>query len=208
MRNLKAALGAAGALMLLGAGAARADTFVLYNTPEDCAAGCEPPGDGSAGPDGSGGLVLFGSDNQSDVGTTATLLATASAPEVLKFNYVYQTFDEFGTDFDPAGYVLNGVFTQLSVYENSVNPLDPFDPTIFPEYAPETGSVTFSLSAGDTYGFYVLTGDNIDGPGSIDFTLVGGSLQLAIPEPATWAMMLAGFGLAGTFLRRKRRAWP
>lgn len=33
----------------------------------------------------------------------------------------------------------------------------------------------------------------------------GFSLSIAVvPEPATWAMMLAGFGLAGTALRRQR----
>ncbi|HEY9234910.1 MAG TPA: PEPxxWA-CTERM sorting domain-containing protein [Phenylobacterium sp.] len=29
----------------------------------------------------------------------------------------------------------------------------------------------------------------------------------AVPEPATWAMMIAGFGLAGTALRRRRTAF-
>jgi hypothetical protein len=31
------------------------------------------------------------------------------------------------------------------------------------------------------------------------------SAQSAVPEPASWAMMLAGFGLAGVFLRARRR---
>lgn len=33
---------------------------------------------------------------------------------------------------------------------------------------------------------------------------VGGALTAPVPEPATWAMMIAGFGLAGTALRRRR----
>jgi hypothetical protein len=28
--------------------------------------------------------------------------------------------------------------------------------------------------------------------------------MLAVPEPATWAMMLAGFGMLGMRLRRRR----
>lgn len=35
---------------------------------------------------------------------------------------------------------------------------------------------------------------------NLTFTTVPGS----VPEPATWAMMIAGFGLAGTALRRRR----
>ncbi|WP_309643928.1 PEPxxWA-CTERM sorting domain-containing protein [Phenylobacterium sp.] len=35
-----------------------------------------------------------------------------------------------------------------------------------------------------------------------DFTLT--QLPSAVPEPATWAMMITGFGLAGTALRRRR----
>ncbi len=35
-----------------------------------------------------------------------------------------------------------------------------------------------------------------------DFTLT--QLPSAVPEPATWAMMIAGFGLAGSALRRRR----
>ena len=32
------------------------------------------------------------------------------------------------------------------------------------------------------------------------------ALGMGVPEPASWALMLAGFGLGGTMLRRKRRA--
>jgi hypothetical protein len=32
------------------------------------------------------------------------------------------------------------------------------------------------------------------------------NLTAAVPEPATWAMMVAGFGLIGTFTRRRRMA--
>lgn len=32
------------------------------------------------------------------------------------------------------------------------------------------------------------------------------SITSAVPEPATWAMMITGFGLAGTVLRRRRKA--
>ena len=37
-----------------------------------------------------------------------------------------------------------------------------------------------------------------------NFTLGAATPVSAVPEPATWAMMIAGFGLAGSALRRRR----
>ena len=34
---------------------------------------------------------------------------------------------------------------------------------------------------------------------------VGALLRAGVPEPATWAMMIGGFGMAGTMLRRRRQ---
>lgn len=52
-------------------------------------------------------------------------------------------------------------------------------------------------------------------PSGIDFTVTGNfhdlavvALLLPIPEPATWAMMIIGFGAAGTAARRARFARP
>ena len=39
-----------------------------------------------------------------------------------------------------------------------------------------------------------------------DFAPENATLPAGIPEPATWAMMLAGFGLLGAILRRRRTA--
>ena len=36
-------------------------------------------------------------------------------------------------------------------------------------------------------------------------SLVGSRATAAVPEPATWAMMLVGFGLVGAVMRRKQR---
>ncbi len=47
-----------------------------------------------------------------------------------------------------------------------------------------------------------LLADFSDGPE--DNTLVISEANAAIPEPATWAMMIAGFGLIGSALRRRR----
>jgi len=66
--------------------------------------------------------------------------------------------------------------------------------TPFSVTAPKSGSYAFTLAYGETAG----------GPAVLAFAVndkpVGGT-----PEPGTWAMMLAGFGLVGGSLRRRVR---
>ncbi|HLZ76930.1 PEPxxWA-CTERM sorting domain-containing protein [Phenylobacterium sp.] len=55
-------------------------------------------------------------------------------------------------------------------------------------------------AAGSTsWSNFTITGDSFDG-----LQAVGG----AAPEPAAWALMIAGFGLAGAALRSRRRKAP
>lgn len=45
------------------------------------------------------------------------------------------------------------------------------------------------------------------GPNSVDYTLtISDPAAAAVPEPASWALMLVGFGLAGASVRRRRTA--
>lgn len=55
----------------------------------------------------------------------------------------------------------------------------------------------FGTTPGKKYGS-VVTGN---------FEYVQAPLQSAVPEPATWAMMITGFGLAGAAVRRRRTAF-
>ena len=67
---------------------------------------------------------------------------------------------------------------------------------------PDHPSYSYALSAdGSTHinprtGLPVLTVLTSEGPSSL----------AAVPEPASWAMMVAGFGLAGATMRRRRSA--
>jgi hypothetical protein len=60
-----------------------------------------------------------------------------------------------------------------------------------------TGTSYFAVASGfqnSDFGAYVL---DIRGPGDV---LVGG----VVPEPASWAMLIAGFGLVGAAKRSQR----
>jgi hypothetical protein len=57
------------------------------------------------------------------------------------------------------------------------------------------------LQANNTVTF---TTDGSDGY-SVDYVALLGTVGGAVPEPATWGMMMVGFGLAGASLRRRRQ---
>jgi PEP-CTERM motif len=52
-----------------------------------------------------------------------------------------------------------------------------------------------------TVGFFISdNGSRLDNVGGVSLRIT------AVPEPATWALMISGFGLAGVALRRRQRA--
>lgn len=109
-------------------------------------------------------------------------------------DFSYLTFDEDG-GFDPAGYFVNSNLTQLS--DDSLTTFDGEGPIQF-------GSFSFNVMTGDTWGFYINATDNCCGASefSVNATFEPG----VVPEPASWAMLIAGFGLVGASMRRRRSA--
>lgn len=99
---------------------------------------------------------------------------------------------------DPS--IVNLVFTYVGPdFRNTGGPLVPFD------FDGLGARSTFNLTTIDAF-FTVTTKNNpVTDENTAVFTL--GRLQVpsAIPEPATWAMMVGGFGVAGMAMRRRTR---
>ena len=98
--------------------------------------------------------------------------------------------------------LVNLVFTYNGPdFRSSGGPFAPFD---FNGLGARSTFSGLTLSA-----FYGLsTKNNPDGvPGGTgsDIITLGSVSTPAIPEPATWAMLVGGFGLAGTAMRRRTR---
>ena len=73
--------------------------------------------------------------------------------------------------------------------------------------------LVFTTALG-SYDLYRLLGDNIwyhEFDGGVGRTINIGNFSItqstagAVPEPATWAMMIAGFGMIGAGMRTRRR---
>ena len=116
-------------------------------------------------------------------------------------------------DFDPAATgdtgdtakakygILLGVFTGGSLKWDSNK--RGADPLIF-----NAGNAQFQLTLDNLGGFQV--GNAVDLTGTITMLshvdLPGDGAGLGVPEPASWALMLCGFGAIGGALRMRRRA--
>jgi hypothetical protein len=100
----------------------------------------------------------------------------------------------------------------LGLHANAFNPLSSLTNAIVYDDDSGPGSdstFTTNLLAGTSY-FAIATGFNntdsgeykldIDGPG----TVTVGGVPGAVPEPGTWAMIIAGFGIVGCALRRRK----
>ncbi|WP_235902787.1 PEPxxWA-CTERM sorting domain-containing protein [Sandarakinorhabdus oryzae] len=121
-------------------------------------------------------------NNITSYGTVATIAQLVSGL------WSYRSDDVDGSAYDPAGYFINGGLFQLTVD--------------LPNPALQGGSFSFSVNPGDTYGFYVRTTDGQLGRGQITADITPGG----VPEPASWAMLIAGFGLVGAVARQRRTA--
>lgn len=140
-------------------------------------------GDGYQVVNSSTSVSVFGANNGASSNyTTFTIAAPASG--TVDVSWLYNTFDCCGSQWDPAGYVINGTYYQLTVSNGNVG-------------VSQTGDVSFLVNAGDIFGFYVYSPDSCCGAGEITVTPMAG-----IPEPATFGYLMGG--LAALWFARRR----
>ena len=125
-------------------------------------------------------ISLTGGDNGSFSFGTTDYTTTAAAAGTVTFDWNYSSNDSPG--FDGFGYLLNGSFSFLA---NSSG---------------QSGTSTFNVLAGDSFGFRIFTSDNIVGPGIVTIS----NFSAPIPEPSTVLslLVLGGLGAGLKYLKR------
>lgn len=130
-------------------------------------------------------FVMIGSDSNSNLPVITRYTTTASESLLVTGEYSYLSNDCCGPVFDPFGFVVNDVLTQLTDDDGNSG---------------QAGTFSFNVAAGDTYGWFIRSSDDILGAASVS---VGADLA-AVPVPAS--LPLLGTAVAGIVALRRRRA--
>jgi hypothetical protein len=175
------------ALMLVVSPQAQA-SIVGFQGPYDPANWTLTTNGGNGSVDTSGAptsITLIGSDTGSGIQIFTDYTTLAVGDGLVSFSWDYITFDG-APNWDPFGYLLGGTFTQLT---DDSGPLS------------QSGSASFSVLAGQTFGFWVVTVDDVQGRAQ---STISSFEVAAVPEPGTWAAaaLLAG---GAAFMRWRKR---
>ena len=114
---------------------------------------------------------------------------TIAAPTAgtVSFDWNFSTLD--GAQYDPFGYLLNGVFTQLTNDLGSQT---------------QSGSASFSVLSGDVFGFRQNSQDSGHGRASTTISNFNGPTAAA-PASVPGPLPILGVGAAFAYSRRLRR---
>ena len=114
--------------------------------------------------------ITIGGSDDSDAPTlgVVTLAGTVVKNTTISFDYAYSTTDEDGSSYDPFGYSVNGVATQL---------------TIDDLFEDQSGTATVMLNAGDSFELYIDAED--DGLGASSAEVTNLSIEASVECPIT-----------------------
>ena len=154
-------------------------------------------------------------------GALGILAAASQAAALTTFEFSYSGADfsgsgEFTSNDSKPDYYITGAsgtangsaITGVSFYAGASNLLDyPGGPLT------DQGGISFTTADGNAYNLFTQPGQSgyfvisqKEDPWAWAACATPVSFSVAVPEPATWAIMLTGFGLAGAGLRARRRS--
>lgn len=196
-----------GALALMAAPLAAHATTVSFSG--TAAAGADPLGQTYAttlGPIGTSepgtpnafGFPTWGEDANVNGGVLNVFEGAAGLTQATQFIFTY-------TGAQPQSF-LTAFDTGFGVWRSAAHPGGDWDMSVSGNTVTFTAPTGYELNVGENFDFTVGFANTID-PSQFSFTAQWvGSDPAAVPEPAVWALMVAGFGGLGSALRSKRRA--
>lgn len=124
-------------------------------------------------PDGGLSIILTGGNNGSGLSGTTDLVIMALKGGTVRFDYAFTSLDYALFDF--GGYLSAGVFSPLADTDG------------------QSGTATFTINAGDTFGFRLATEDNTGEPGVLTISNFSAPVSeaAAVPEPGSLPVLLA-----------------
>jgi hypothetical protein len=115
-------------------------------------------------------IVLWGGNNGSGEPGRTDFVITAKGKGVVQFGWAYLSFDI--PQYDRAGFLLETTFLQLADTDGM------------------SGTESFRVSLGQTFGFRVATDDNLGEPGVLRILAFSAPSSAAVPEPCSWPTLL------------------
>jgi len=137
-------------------------------------------------------ISLTSADDGVGLGQNKNTDFTIVAPftGTVAFTWAYQTADEEGPAFDPFGYLLNGNFTQLTNNTGANS---------------QGGSTSFSVTAGQIFGFRQNSVDSLLGPATTTISSFNGPIasgSASVPGPLPLLGLGAAFGCSSRLRKR------
>lgn len=137
-------------------------------------------------------ISLTSASDGVDLGQNKNTDFTIAAPftGTVSFAWAYTTTDSFGPEYDPFGYLLNGNFTRLTSNTGANS---------------QSGSTSFSVIAGQIFGFRQNSLDSLGDPATTTISSFNGPVasgSASVPGPLPLLGLGAAFGCSSRLRKR------